>query len=64
MTLTPTEVEGKVAAELTSDVMATQKVADVSMAGRDLVLKYTGDFQGQTFAATITLTPVDEAKLT
>ena len=64
MTLTLTDVEGKVAAELTSDVMPTQKVADVSMAGKDLVLKYTGDFQGQAFAAKVTLTPVDDAKLT
>jgi hypothetical protein len=55
-----TDVEGKVACELTSDVMPAQKVSDISKAGNDLVLKYQGDFQGQAFAAKITLTPVDD----
>ena len=60
MTMTLTDVEGKVACELTSDIMPAQKVTDISMAGKDLVLKYQGDFQGQAFAAKITLTPVDD----
>jgi hypothetical protein len=60
MTMTLTDVEGKVACELTSDMMPAQKVTDISKAGNDLVLKYQGDFQGQAFAAKITLTPVDE----
>ena len=60
MTMTLTDVEGKVACELTSDVMPAQKVTDISKAGNDLVLKYQGDFQGQAFAAKITLTPVDD----
>jgi hypothetical protein len=60
MTMTLTDVEGKVACELTSDMMPAQKVTDVSKAGNDLVLKYQGDFQGQAFAAKITLTPVEE----
>jgi hypothetical protein len=60
MTMTLSEVEGKVACELTSDVMPAQKVSDISKAGNDLVLKYEGDFQGQAFAAKITLTPVDD----
>jgi len=55
-----TDVDGKVACELTSDVMPAQKVSDISKAGNDLVLKYQGDFQGQAFAAKITLTPVDD----
>jgi hypothetical protein len=60
LTMTLTDVDGKVACELTSDVMPAQKVTDISKAGNDLVLKYQGDFQGQAFAAKITLTPVDD----
>jgi hypothetical protein len=63
LTATLTDVEGKVACELTSDIMPAQKVTDISKAGNDLVLKYQGDFQGQAFAAKITLTPVDDAKV-
>ena len=60
MTMTLTDVEGKVACDLTSDIMPAQKVTDISKAGNDLVLKYQGDFQGQAFAAKITLTPVED----
>ena len=60
LTMTLTDSDGKVACELTSDIMPAQKVTDVSKAGNDLVLKYQGDFQGQAFAAKITLTPVDD----
>ena len=60
LTMTLTDADGKVACELTSDVMPAQKVTDISKAGNDLVLKYQGDFQGQAFAAKITLTPVDD----
>ena len=60
MTMTLTDVEGKVACELTSDIMPAQKVTDISKSGNDLVLKYQGDFQGQAFSAKITLTPVED----
>jgi hypothetical protein len=60
MTMTLTDVDGKVACELTSDMMPAQKVTDISKIGNDLVLKYQGDFQGQAFAAKITLTPVED----
>ena len=60
LTMTLTDADGKVACELTSDIMPAQKVTDVSIAGNDLVLKYQGDFQGQAFAAKITLTPIEE----
>lgn len=60
MTLTLSDNDGKVAAELTSDMAPPQKVTDISKAGDDLVLKYQGDFQGQAFAAKITLTPVED----
>jgi len=60
LTMALTDAEGNVACELTSDVMPAQKVSDISKAGNYLVLKYQGDFQGQAFAAKITLTPVDD----
>jgi hypothetical protein len=60
LTMTLTDVEGKVACELTSDMMPAPKVTDISRVGNDLVLKYQGDFQGQAFAAKVTLTPVDD----
>ena len=60
LTMAVTDSDGKVACELTSDMMPAQKVTDVSKSGEDLVLKYQGDFQGQAFAAKITLTPIDD----
>jgi hypothetical protein len=60
MTLTLSDKDGHVAGELTSDIAPPQNVADISKTGNDLVLKYQGDFQGQAFAAKITLTPVDD----
>ena len=60
MTLTVSDNAGNAAAELTSDIMPAQKVTDISKTGDDLVLKYQGDFQGQAFAAKITLTPTDD----
>lgn len=60
MTMTLTEADGKIACELTSDMMPAQKVTDISKAGDDLVLKYQGEFQGQAFSAKITLTPVED----
>ena len=60
MTLTVSDNAGNAAAELTSDFMPAQKVTDISKSGDDLVLKYQGDFQGQAFAAKITLTPADD----
>jgi len=60
LTLTLSDKDGSVAGEMTSDMMPTQKVEDISKAGNDLVLKYQGDFQGQQFSAKITLTPVED----
>ena len=49
---------GKVVAELSSQMQPdVQKVTDVSKTGADLVLKFAGNFQGNPFDATITLTP-------
>ena len=49
---------GKVVAEISSQMQPdVQKVTDVSKKGDDLVLKFAGNFQGNPFDATITLTP-------
>ncbi len=52
-----TEKEGKLTGELTSEMAPPQEVTDISKSGDDLVLKYAGNFQGNAFDATITLTP-------
>ena len=62
MTLTLSDKDGKVVGELTSDIAPPQAVTDISKSGNDLVLKYQGDFQGQAFAAKVTLTPVDDTR--
>lgn len=49
---------GKVVAEMSSQMQPdVQKVTDVSKKGDDLILKFAGNFQGNPFDATITLTP-------
>ena len=60
MTLTLSDTDGKVAGELTSDIAPPQTVTDISKSGNDLVLKYEGNYQGQAFAAKITLTPTED----
>ena len=60
MNLTVSDKSGKAAGALTSDIAPPQDVTDISKSGDDLVLKYQGDFQGQAFAAKITLTPQAE----
>jgi hypothetical protein len=57
MTLKLTEKEGKVEGELSSDIAPPQTVTDVSKSDADLILKYIGSFQGQSFDAKITLSP-------
>jgi hypothetical protein len=60
LTLKLADKEGKVEGELTSEFAPPQAVTDVSKADADLVLKYIGNFQGQSFDAKITLTPDGE----
>ena len=49
---------GKVVAEISNQMQPdVQKVTDVSKKGEDLILKFQGNFQGQAFDATITMTP-------
>jgi hypothetical protein len=57
MTLKLADKEGKVEGELSSDIAPPQTVTDISKSEADLVLKYIGNFQGQSFDAKITLTP-------
>ena len=56
---------GKIVAEMNSQ-MGTQKITDVSKTGSDVVMKFAGDFQGNPFDATVTLTPdgADKCKVT
>ncbi len=49
--------DGKVVGELTNAVMPMQVITDISKSGADLVMKYEGNFQGNPFSATLTLTP-------
>lgn len=49
---------GKAVAEITSDIQPeAQKVTDVTMDKESLVLKFAGNFQGNAFDATVTMTP-------
>ena len=64
-TVTLKDTAGKVACEISSQLApGAQAVTDISKAGSDLVLKFEGDFQGQAFAAKITLTPSASDKAT
>ena len=46
--------------------IGSQKVTDITKAGSDVVMKFAGDFQGNAFDATVTLTPdgTDKCKVT
>ena len=58
---------GKVIAEISNQMQPeVQKVTDVSKKGDDLILKFAGNFQGNPFDATITMTPdgTDKARVT
>lgn len=58
---------GKVVAEMSSQMQPdVQKVTDVSKKGDDLMLKFSGNFQGNPFDAVITMTPdgTDKCKVT
>ena len=58
---------GKVVGEMSSQMAPdVQKVTDVTKKGDDLILKFAGNFQGNPFDATITMTPdgTDKCKVT
>ena len=58
--------DGKVVGELTNAVQPPQTITDISKSGADLVLKYEGNYQGNPYSATLTLTPdgSNKAKVT
>jgi hypothetical protein len=61
------DVGGKVAGQLTSAISPDPTaISDIAKDGDDLVLKFSGDFQGNAFTAKLTLTPqgTDKAKVT
>ena len=61
------DVGGKVAGQLTSAISPDPTaITDIAKDGEDLVLKFSGDFQGNAFTAKLTLTPqgTDKAKVT
>ena len=49
--------DGKVIGELTNAVMAPTTITDITKSGTDLVMKYEGNYQGNSFAATLTMSP-------
>ena len=51
------DVEGKVAAELKSEVQGARTITDISKSGDGLVLQYESDFKGKTFPVVLTLNP-------
>jgi hypothetical protein len=66
-TLVLKEANGKVVGEVTSPIAPSATPMDeIAKSGNDLVLKFQGDFQGQAFAAAMTLTPdgADKANVT
>jgi len=48
---------GKVIAEMSNQMQGTQTITDLSKDGENVVMKFAGDFQGNPFDATVTLTP-------
>lgn len=55
MNLNLTDKGGKVAGEISADVMPSQEITDITKSGEDLVLKYASEVQGQSFNVKITM---------
>ena len=52
------DVGGKLAAEISNQMQpGAIAISEIAKSGPDLVLKFSGDFQGMPFDASITLTP-------
>jgi hypothetical protein len=49
--------DGNVVGELTNAMMPMQEITDITKSGADLVMKYEGNYQGNPYSATMTLTP-------
>ena len=58
--------QGKAIAEMHNDMMGTTKISDIAKDAANLVLKFSGNFQGTPFDAAVTLTPdgTDKLKVT
>ena len=55
LNLSVTDKSGKVAAEVSADMLPTQEITDITKAGDDLVLKYASEVQGQAFNVKMTM---------
>ena len=60
MNLTIKDADGKVAGQISNEMIGDAAISDVSKAGDSLVLKYTLDMQGQAIPAKITMTPAGD----
>ena len=52
--------QGKVGAEISSEMQPLQAISDVTMSGTSLVLKYLFDYQGTPVPVVVTLKPADD----
>jgi hypothetical protein len=55
LNLSLTDKSGRVAGEISADMLPTQEITDISKSGEDLILKYASEFQGQSFNVKITM---------
>jgi hypothetical protein len=63
--LTLKDEDGKVVGVMTNQIQPEgQRITDVSKEGADLVLKFSGNFQGNAFDAKVTVTPSGPGKAT
>jgi hypothetical protein len=61
--MTLKEEEGKVVAVIVSQIQPEgQKITEIAVAGKELVLKFAGNYQGNAFDAKITVTPTEADK--
>jgi len=61
--MTLKEEDGKVVAVIVSLIQPEgQKITDLAVTGKDLVLKFAGNYQGNAFDAKITVTPTEADK--
>ena len=53
----------KVVGEITAPGMATHPISDITKPEKDLVLRYSFDYEGNPVATVVSLTPADEGKI-
>ena len=63
MDLALTDSGGKVAANISNEMMGGQEVTDVSISNGNLVLRYEIDAQGQVAPVALTVTPTGTASM-